>query len=218
MMKRLSKFVTNNYVYKILSVLIAIFLWFFAQSEKTSEVTLKVPVVINAMPAGEVIITDVPQYIELTLSGPSSALFSYANSKPFYRINLSKTGGGNYIFNVSPSEFDLPNRLKIDSVYPNNITISLDRMVSRTVDVGVSIVGNPPAHTAFKGIETEPDKVMITGPSTIISNINVVMTIPVDISKFQNNIALMVPLSLSGYKMVTVQPQAIVVIFKMRNK
>jgi YbbR domain-containing protein len=217
-MKKLSGFITDNYIYKILSVLIALFLWFFAQSEKTAEVTLKIPIVINALPADEVIINDVPQYIELTLSGPSSEIFSYANTKPLYRLNLLKTGVGNYIFNISPSEFDLPGRLKIDTIYPNNITVSLDRMVSRTVDTGVSIVGSPSPPATLEGIVTEPDKVTITGPSTIISNINIIMTIPVDITRFKNDIALMVPLSLTGYKMVTAQPQAIVVMFKMRSK
>ncbi|MCL4558912.1 MAG: CdaR family protein [Deltaproteobacteria bacterium] len=217
-MKKLSRFITDNYVYKILSVLIAVFLWFFAQSEKTSTVTLKVPVIIDALPEGEVIVNDVPRYIELTLSGPSSEIFHYASGKPVYTINLLKTGVGNYIFSVSSSEFDIPDRLKIETVYPDSITVSLDRVVSRQVDVGVSIVGNPPPNTTLKGIVMEPDRVVITGPSTIISTINVVMTEPVDIGKFQDNIALMVPLSLTGYKMVTAQPQAIVVIFKMRQR
>jgi YbbR domain-containing protein len=200
----------------MLAILIAVFLWFFAHSEKTSEVTLKIPLLINNMPADEVIINDIPRYIEVTLSGPSSTVFNYANSKPIYSINLIKTDVGNYIFNISPSEFNLPNGIKIDTVYPNSINISLDRIVSRTVDVGVSIVGNPPDHRELEGIITEPDKVTVIGPSTIISNINVIMTIPVDISKFRDTITLMVPLSKSNYKMVTVQPQAIVVIFKVK--
>lgn len=216
-MRKLINLITNNFTYKILAVLIAVFLWFFAHSEKTSEITLKIPIVINNMPSDEVIINDIPRYIEVSLSGPSSAVFNYAESKPLYRINLIKTDVGNYIFNISPSEFNLPSGLKIDTVYPNSISISLDRIVSRTVDVGVSIVGNPPANHELKGIITEPDKATIIGPSTIISTINVIMTIPVDISKFSNTITLMVPISTSNYKMVTVQPQAIVVIFKVKH-
>ncbi len=216
-MRKLIKLITNNFTYKMLAVLIAVFLWFFAHSEKTSEVTLKIPILINNMPADEVIINDIPGYIEVTLSGPSSSVFNYANSKPVYRINLIKTDVGNYIFNISPAEFNLPSGIKIDTIYPNSINISLDRIVSRTVDVGVSIVGNPPDHHELKGIITEPDKVTVIGPSTIISNISVIMTIPVDISKFRDTITLMVPLSTSNYKMVTVQPQAIVVIFKVKH-
>jgi YbbR domain-containing protein len=204
-------------MYKILAVFIAVFLWSFAHSEKTSEITLKIPILINNMPSDEVIINDIPRYLEVTLSGPSSAVFGYAQSKPVYRINLIKTDVGNYIFNVSPSEFNLPNGIKIETFYPNSINVSVDRIVSRTVDVGVSIVGNPPPNHEMKGIVTEPDRATIIGPSTIISNINVIMTIPVDISKFRNTITLMVPLSTANYKMVTVQPQAIVVIFKVKH-
>ena len=216
-MRKIIKLITDNFTYKILAVLIAIFLWFFAHSEKTSEITLKVPILINNMPSDEVIINDIPRYIEVTLSGPSSAVFSYAESKPAYSINLIKTDVGNYIFNVSPSEFNLPSGIKIETVFPNSINISLDRIVSRTVDVGVSIVGTPPSGHELKGIITEPDKATIVGPSTVISTINVIMTIPVDISKFRHTITLMVPLSVSNYKMVTVQPQAIVVIFKVKH-
>ena len=216
-MRKLIKLITDNFTYKILAVLIAVFLWFFAHSEKTSEITLKVPILINNMPSDEVIINDIPRYIEVTLSGPSSAVFGYAESKPVYSINLIKTDVGNYIFNISPSEFNLPSGIKIETVYPNSINIALDRIVSRTVDVGVSIVGTPPAGRALKGITTEPDRATIVGPSTVISTINVMMTIPVDISKFRNSITLMVPLSTANYKMVTVQPQAIVVIFKVKH-
>ncbi len=216
-MRKFIRMITNNFTYKILAVLIAMFLWFFAHSEKTSEITLKIPILINNMPADEVIINDIPRYIEVTLSGPSSAVFNYAENKPVYPINLIKTDVGNYIFNISPSEFHFPSGIKIITLYPNSISISLDRMVSRTVDVGVSIVGNPPDNYELKGIVTEPDKATIIGPSTIISNINVLMTIPVDISKFKNTITLMVPLSTANYKMVTVQPQAIVVIFKVKH-
>lgn len=216
-MKRIIKLITNNFSYKILAVLIAIFLWFFAHSEKTTQITLKIPILLNNLPSDEVVINDVPRYIEVTLSGPSSDVFSYADSKPLYKINLMKTGVGNYIFNISPSEFNLPSGVKIESIYPSSINISLDRIISRVVDVGVSVVGNPEANYELKGIVTEPDKVTVIGPSTIINNINVIMTVPVDISKFKNTIALMVLLSTSNYRMITVQPQAIVVIFKIKH-
>lgn len=216
-MKKLLRLITDNFTYKMLAIFIAMFLWFFAHSEKTTQVTLKVPLLLNNLPADEVIINDVPRYIEITLSGPSSSIFNYVDSKPVYKINLIKTDVGNYIFNISPSEFELPSGVKIESIYPSSINISLDRIVSRVVDVGVSVVGNPDPHYELKGIVTEPDKVTVIGPSTIISNINVVMTVPVDISRFKNTIALMVPLSTSNYKMVTVQPQAIVVMFKVKH-
>lgn len=216
-MRKLIQIITNNFTYKVLAVLIAVFLWFFAQGEKTSEVTLKIPLVINALPSDEIIINNVPQYIEVVLSGPSSAIFNYANSKPAYKLNLVKTGIGNYIFNISQSEFNVPEGIKIETIFPGSITLSIDRIMSRVVDVGVSIVGGQPQSSILKSITTEPDKVTIIGPSTIISNINAIMTIPVDISKFKDNIALMVPLTTSGYKMVTVQPQAVVVLFKMRH-
>ncbi len=216
-MRKLTKLITDNFSYKILAVFIAVFLWFFAHSEKTTQVTLKVPILLNNLPADEVVTNDVPQYIDVTLSGPSSVIFNYADSKPVYKINLIKTDVGNYIFNISPSEFNLPNGVKIESIYPSSINISLDRIVSRIVDVGVSVVGNPETDYELKGIVTEPDKVTVVGPSTVINNINVIMTVPVDISKFKNTIALMVPLSTSNYRMVTVQPQAIVVIFKIKH-
>ena len=216
-MKRFLRLITDNFTYKVLAILMAMFLWFFAHSEKTTQVTLKIPIVLNNLPSDEVIINDVPRYIEVTVSGPSSAIFSYVDSKPVYKINLIKTDVGNYIFNISPSEFNLPGGVKVESIYPSSINISIDRIVSRVVDVGVSIVGNPETDYELKGIVTEPDKVTVIGPSTVISNINVIMTVPVDISKFKNTIALMVPLSTSNYKMVTVQPQAIVVMFKVKH-
>ena len=42
-MRKFIHLITDNFTYKILAVLIAVFLWFFAHSEKTSEITLKVP-------------------------------------------------------------------------------------------------------------------------------------------------------------------------------
>ncbi len=215
MIRKFLKLITNNLAYKIIAVLIAVFLWFFAQGEKTAEVTLKVPIIINTLSADNVVINKVPRYIELILSGPSSAIFGYAKEKPVYRINLLKRKVGNYIFNISPYKFNLPDRVKVQGIYPGNITISLDKIVNKVVDVGVTIVGSPPPGNTLKGIITEPDKVTIMGPSTIVSGINTIMTIPVDISKFVNNISLMVPLSMARYKMVKVQPRAVVVVFKV---
>ncbi len=207
-MRHFMRQVSSNLIYKILAVVIAVFLWFFAHSEKASDVTLKMPVLINNMPANDVIVNDVPKYIEVSLSGPASSLFRYADSRPAYRVNLSKSGVGSYIFNISPSEFNLPGGIKIQTIYPDSI-------VSKLVDVGVSIVGNPPRGSELKGFDTDPGTVSVVGPSSVVNGMNVIMTMPVDISGFGKNMTLMVPLSTSGYKMVTVQPQAVIVRFKV---
>ncbi len=215
-MNKIVKLITDNFSYKLLAVVIGIFLWFYAHGERSSELILKVPVVINTVPSDYVIVNSPPKDIQLSVSGPSSLIFNYLNTKPAYYINLPNTGPGTYTFDVSPSSFHLPEGVKLRTIYPEDITVMLDQTVSKLIDIGVSITGIPDKSNAIKSIRTNPSRVVITGPSTIINNINAVMTQPINISTFTQDTTVSVPLLTDQYKMVTVNPQIIFVTFKMR--
>jgi diadenylate cyclase len=120
-------FIVNNYREKTIAFVITGALWFFVVHESKVEYhTYSIPVSCSNLPGGFTINAIRPNQIEVTLSGPKRS-FYFVDAKDF-RVGLSLFNAkkGNFRKRVSFSDITVPNNLSIETVSPDNVTVTVE--------------------------------------------------------------------------------------------
>jgi YbbR domain-containing protein len=91
------------------------------------------------------------------------------------------------------------------TVEPATVEASLpvrEGVITKVVPIVPTIVGTPPPPLAFTGASASPQTVTLTGPGTLLRDVSVVTTVPVDISRargnFSHRVRLQVPANVAA--------------------
>lgn len=169
----------RNLGYKVVSLVLAIFLWFWiiGQDESTTGLfgkqTLNVPLVTYNQPPNLVIISNIPS-ISVRLDNnnqeiPVKDLFAY--------VDLKDALAGEHSYEV---HMDVPQGVKLESISPSNVIIRLDAVKDKILPVVTQIKGNPGEGFLAGQPIIDPPVVNVRGPATILEKMeNVVVEVDV---------------------------------------
>ena len=99
------KILFENWGIKLISLGLALILWFNITSKGKMEIALTVPLELKNIPAGMAVVGDVPGYLEVRLEGPERLLRDISSDKEVSgSLDLSLAKGGENIVRVSPDD------------------------------------------------------------------------------------------------------------------
>ncbi|MBX5496680.1 MAG: YbbR-like domain-containing protein [Bryobacteraceae bacterium] len=177
------RYVTANLGWKILSLLIAIVLWYAIVDDPQHSMIVSAPVQFRGLSPDLDIGSDVPSTIELEVRGPSSRLTDLSGTRIPVVIDLSKEDvPGERTFSISERNIDLPSGVTFSRSIPSQLRLRLERKVSKLVPVQVRFAGPPPAGYRVAAVKTFPDKVEIRGPESHVERVEAVETDPVSLA------------------------------------
>jgi len=179
----------SNFTARIVSVVIAVFLWFYVTTEGTFSTKFTVPIRYVGPSDGYVLASKRPDEATVVLNGTGKELVIFyfvglfRPGQRYALVNLTglPEGSSKITLNEDSFNFGLFSGLRVESIlYPDNasFTVEIDSEIKRTVSVNVDslpayrvedgyvVVGTPAAKPAF---------VVLQGPSSVISAINHVL-------------------------------------------
>ena len=168
----------NKTVKIILSILIAIFLWYYVYTEENPTITQKfenVPVQIlneeSLESRGLITVGTEEQTVTLTVEGKRAELKNLTASDFVVTADVYGYGVGE---NNIPIKVDAPAAALVTDIKPNRITIQIDELVSVAHDVeAVPITALRDGRELYvNGIQ--PAEVMVTGARSIVTQISAV--------------------------------------------
>jgi YbbR domain-containing protein len=174
------KYVLQNLPFKLVSLAIAILLWWVVGRDSAIEIPMTVPLEFLHAPSNLEITSDYPFQAQVTLRGPEHLLQEMRPSLVHALLDLEGAGPGERTFDMSASQVQVPHNVKVVQVVPAQYHISFDRRASRTVDVQPRVIGTLLGGYEMKEPVTVPAKVTITGPERRVNTIANAMTDPVD--------------------------------------
>jgi YbbR domain-containing protein len=194
---------------KLLSLLIAVLLWFHAVTERTYVTEISIPVRFSGIPDSLFIINELPKEIKVTLRGRGKEILFFNLTKPELEIPLRDLKPGRKRISLSPEYLDLPHGENISTVFvePQSVNLIIDKLSSRPVRVSVSVRGTPPKGYAYIDAVTR-EKVYLYGPSQIIRDYKVVKTREIDISNHSESFEIYT-LLLPPHEMTHLKPESI---------
>ena len=184
--------ITENLGLKLLSLFIAVLVWFHAVTEKKYSVTRPVELEFKNIPAELQIITTPPESIMVTMRAKGKTLIELKFFKPVAVLNLSRAREGKNRFVITPQNIKIPNDLnvEIEDIKPAYIDITLARKVKRKVRVIPLITGLPAddfAVSEIKVVYPENGKATIEGPRIWLRGVTHVFTDSIPISRLRKD-------------------------------
>ncbi len=178
----------RNLGLKLLSLLLAILLWFFISAKGVSEITIEVPIEYINIPAGYEILKKDRDTVRVSVFGSERVLRSIRPEDLRVYVDLKDARPGKGSYPIKKSNIKVPPALTISSVTPPKVNIVLDRTVSREVPVKPDLLGKPAPGRYISEITVRPERVEIEGPETVIRKVPSVRTEPIDVSGLREDV------------------------------
>lgn len=168
---------------RFLSVAMAIILWFYVLNSEPIEASKRIKIAY-LLPQGKAISNEVPQELEVRVKGARAFLRSLYDQEeavidlskmPTSDDHLSVTLGPDYL----PSSFGV----SVISISPKIIDVALDRIIRKEIPARENFVGELPHNYRLISHTLTPNKVMISGPISLMRKTVSIKTEPIDYSR-----------------------------------
>lgn len=136
------------------------------------------------------------QSVRLLVSGTPSDLESLASGETFCRLDLSDLGAGTHTIIVHPADIGLSRGVALKALLTPSLTIRLEALSQKTVDVVATLEGNPAPGFAVAEVSLEPDRIALKGTATLLNSINEVNTHPINLHDAAESFKKEIPLKL----------------------
>lgn len=157
----------------VLSVVLAMGLWVVVQNEQNPERTgltpFEIPVEVDKIPDGLVLLGE-PQPVRAWVRAPESVWPRLGLDRFRARVNASGARAG---VNELPVVLDTTDPgVRSAEPRPDRVLIRLEEIRERSVPVRVNTQGNVPFGYSFSEPRVTPDRVMVTGPESLVQRVD----------------------------------------------
>ena len=181
--------------------------------EETKEMT--VPVRLINIPQSKVAISDFSN-VSINIKGAARLMQSLTNSDVLLDIDVSGFTDGQSIRHILTSDFKTPLGLEVSDVNPSELRITLDNVTAKEVRVLPSIIGEVKQGYMVESITLKPNSITVTGAKTVLSQLENISTMPINLSERNENFVQNV--LLKEYDGVTkMHPSSVEVRVKLRE-
>lgn len=184
----------NNWGLKLLSLIFAIFLWYFVVGEDKVDTTVYIPVEIVNLPKELVIANQFKKQLEVTVSGPRGLINGIARQRISRTINLAKATPGTIVIRNEPETISFPRGVTVSRIQPTHITLLIDELVEKDLSVQARTTGTPATGYELAGVALEPQSIKVFGPKAIVGREKILTTKTIDISGLKEPTTFQIPL------------------------
>lgn len=178
--KKAYSFITKKFHIKLLCLIMAFILFFYVryQQEFSKDYIAKLDI-IN-IPSKLLIANNIQENITVTVRGFRDNKHEYPMEFSAY-IDLTNAQKGSNFYKVNLSEEREYKTLNI-IITPNRIPIVLDELIYKTVPIQAATIGATSLGLNIDDIKVNPTNVIISGPENLVSSINKISTVPLDLT------------------------------------
>jgi len=170
-MKSIIEFLKKDWVVKLIMLAIAILLWLYVSANQVRTDTFPGAIKINTKNVpGSTVATLSEDYAELVLSADKNV---WENIKPDsidVYVDLSGLNIGTH--EVQVQAITKNNDVKIVSVKPKKIFVSIEPIINRELPISVIINGDPKDGYIVGNFSVNPETVTISGAKSVIADID----------------------------------------------
>lgn len=189
---------TGIWAMRILALTIAVALWFFLSWEKRenqSERVIQASVTYNTPELMTVL--DPVQQIDVRVKGDARRVRTLNPFLVNVLVEIRQEEPGAVDVALAPDHVFVPEGVRVVSINPNTIQVTLDRMMTMRLPVEVDLVGEPAAGASVDTPVSIPPAVQLEGPQSRIEGLAEVRTRPISLNghaqTFEETVSLILP-------------------------
>jgi len=176
-------YVLHNFSLKVLSLLLATFLWFtISRGEQPAVVEIRVPIEFQHLPNDlEISSQNIPE-AQIRVQGPERLVGQLRSTDVRAEIDIGGARPGERTFDLTAQEIHLPQGLTAEQVVPGQVHLGFDTRMTREVEIHPRVTGQFLEGEQIAKILVDPERVTITGPKHHVEEVDAATTDPVDVS------------------------------------
>lgn len=166
---------------KLVSLILAIGLWYYAVGEEGIEVPRIVPLEINVLNPQMSMLRSSTKAVQVTFVVPRGLLSDFASEDIVARhtIDRSADKAGDYSFRLEPSEIEVKTpQVRILKIEPQSVHVTLDELIVKKMEIKAQFIGEPAFGYNLKAadIELNPNAVLVEGPKGQLEKLDAINT------------------------------------------
>jgi len=210
--------ILQNWFLKVVSLLLATLLWAAVSNQASSEIGLDVPLEYRNIPTQLEITGDMTNTIQIRLRGSSNVIKGITAKDVSTTIDLSNMRTGEKIVALSPQNVQAPFGAEVIRVNPSSVRFTLERTVTKTVDIVPTLAGQPVNGFETGQVSVSPNTIEVEGPESRVDALSSIATIPIRLDRKQSSIEQTVDLDVPDPQIRLLHPSAVNVKIEIRRK
>jgi hypothetical protein len=171
----------ENLGLKLLSVVLAVFLWAVVVGEQKVEVTMNVPLDIKGVPANLALMNEPTDTLEVRVRGPKTLISTLSPGEITVQGLPGNFVEGENVIAVRPEMIRVPRGIQVVEVAPHRVRVLLDAVVEREVEVSPRLEGRPAQGFVVKRVTSSPARIRVAGPRSDLRRLTRVYTLPISL-------------------------------------
>jgi len=176
------RYVFHNFGLKLLSLILATFLWFMiSRDEQPAEVAIHAPIVFQHVPDQLEISSESIPEAQIRVRGPERTIRQLRINEVQAEIDLTGVKSGERTFELTSREVRHPRDVEIMQVVPSQLRLAFDTRMTREIDVHPNVVASIlPAGYEIVQKSADPPRITISGPRHHVERIDAAKTDLID--------------------------------------
>jgi YbbR domain-containing protein len=169
---------TRELPFKILSLVFALMIWAWVQTERI--VSQRTRALVNwTWPEETTSVDSLPKTLVVTVKGPQGLVRTVKKRNLKYEVDLTDAEIGPLNIDFSSRALrGIPEGVQVVQISPPGVDLEVDHRMKRVVRIKPVVIGDPATGFKLDGIDIEPASALITGPRSLVRNI---VDIPTDV-------------------------------------
>lgn len=182
------KFLVENLPLKMISLGLAVLLWYVIAGEKTSEMGVSVPVELQNFPKDLELTGDPTNEVEVRLRASPGIIERLGPGDISARIDVTGAVEGERIVHLTGDSIRVPFGVQVVKVKPAIITLNFERTQDKAVPIRPRLLGRPAAGFEVADSVASPAEVQVVGPKSRVHDIESAYTEPVSVEGARANV------------------------------
>ncbi len=217
-MHSMKHWILQNWFLKVVSLLLATLLWAAVSNQASSEIGLDVPLEYRNIPSQLEITGEMTNTIQVRLRGSSNVIKGITAKDVSTTIDLGKMRTGEKIVALSPQNVQVPFGAEVIRVNPSTVRFTLERTVTKTVDIVPTMAGQPANGFEVGQVFINPNTVEVEGPESLVDMLSAVATTPIRLDRKQSSFEQTADLDVLDPQIRLQHPSAVSVKIEIHRK
>ncbi len=181
---KLSGLFLRNPGTKLLALAIACITWYVLtgeRRERISERSYRIPLSIVNIPPGTVIVSPLPDGVDVRVRGAFTPLRQLEPSKLEAVVDLVDSLPGEKRYALEPADINVPRDIEVIAISPTEIRVVLDAIGDKTVPILPDIIGQVVDGANVEEVSVEPHQARLQGPAKTLARTVQIKTEPVSV-------------------------------------
>lgn len=172
----------ENFGVKVISLLLAVGLWFLVARDPIAEIETRVPIEFRNLPENLEIDSASFTQAQVRLRGPERLIHRLQPGDVRTQVDLATVRAGERTFDLTSRQVHAPQDLEVVQIIPSQFQLSFDVRATRMVEVRPRVIGSFATGMRMSQVIADPASIMISGPRRRVEAVDAATTDPVDVS------------------------------------